>query len=306
VSRAGLAAAAVALATLADGCAYDLGAAGPWEPVADVTGTLAPELGDAPVDPPPFRSANPIASDPVRVVTYNVNTGLDPDAIADAIIADPDLAPASVFLIQEEEDYAGEPGSRASRLAARLGLGYVYVPAREKNGGTHGLAILSAYPVENVEKMDLAISETGVQRIAVSADIDVGGALLHVIDVHLETRLNPGERILQLRPSVIDAPATVLVAGDFNTNKFAWVEGQAPILPTATADADQSPVLDSYMQSLGFATPTSASGPTEHMYGLEFRLDSIFTRGLDVSFGGVARDVDTSDHWPLWMDVRLP
>jgi endonuclease/exonuclease/phosphatase family metal-dependent hydrolase len=304
VSRAAVALAAVAALTA--GCGYDMGAAGPWEPAFDVTGPLAAEDGAPPTTIPAFRSAEPIAADPVRVVTYNVNTGLDPDALADAIIADPDIARAGVFLIQEEESYPDEPGSRASRLAARLGLGYVYVPAREKNGGTHGLAILSAFPIDGVEKMELATTETGVQRIVVAADIDVGGSLLHVIDVHLETRLNPGERVLQLRPAVLDAPGPVLVAGDFNTNKFAWLEGEAPILPTVTADADQSPVLDSYMRSLGYATPTSGSGPTEHMYGLEFRLDSIYTRGLDVTFGGVARDVDTSDHWPLWMDVRLP
>jgi endonuclease/exonuclease/phosphatase (EEP) superfamily protein YafD len=46
------------------------------------------------------------------------------------------------------------------------------------------------------------------------------------------------------------------------------------------------------------------SGPTEHAYGLEVKLDSIYTRGLDVTFGGVVR-TGPSDHRPMYIDVKL-
>lgn len=67
---------------------------------------------------------------------------------------------------------------------------------------------------------------------------------------------------------------------------------------------DPALILDSYMASLSFDAPSAASGPTEHAYGLEFKLDSIYTRGLDVTFGGVVR-TGPSDHWPMYIDVRL-
>jgi hypothetical protein len=92
----------------------------------------------------------------------------------------------------------------------------------------------------------------------------------------------------------------VLVAGDFNTNWVTWA-GSVPVL---ASDRDQAPILDSYMTSLAFEAPSATSGPTEHAYGLEFKLDSIYTRGLDVTFGGVVR-TGPSDHWPMYIDVKL-
>ena len=61
----------------------------------------------------------------------------------------------------------------------------------------------------------------------------------------------------------------------------------------------------SLMMLAGFETPTADSGPTESMFGVEQRLDSMFSRGLAVQFGGVER-VGPSDHWPMWIDVTLP
>jgi endonuclease/exonuclease/phosphatase family metal-dependent hydrolase len=136
--------------------------------------------------------------------------------------------------------------------------------------------------------------------MAVSADVHVGDRTLHVINIHLETRLNARERVEQLRPAVIDAADDVLVAGDLNTNWVSWV-GKVPVLPE---QRDQVRILDSYMASLGFDAPSADSGPTEHAFGLEFKLDSIYTRGLTTTFGGVVR-TGPSDHWPMYIDVAL-
>ena len=57
---------------------------------------------------------------------------------------------------------------------------------------------------------------------------------------------------------------------------------------------------------LGFAAPTANVGPTERKYGVESRLDAIYTRGLIVGEGHVERSVAGSDHWPVWVDVTLP
>jgi endonuclease/exonuclease/phosphatase family metal-dependent hydrolase len=275
----------------------------PWVPLSDVGVPLVPETAATPSPPNTFRSTHPATTAPLRVVTYNVQYAPDPVAIAATITADPQLASAGLILFQEIEAYPDEGESRTTKIAAALGMGYVYVPARLKGAGSHGLAILSSFPITNVEKMDLPDSSHKTQhRIAISADIDVNGNLLHVIDVHLDTELAATERIAQLHPAVIDAPPASMVAGDFN---MAWVEfaNGVPVL-TGTGASDQAPIVDSYMHALSFDTPAAGSGPTEHMFGVEQRLDAIYTRDLDVTFGAVER-VGPSDHWPMWLDVTF-
>jgi hypothetical protein len=82
------------------------------------------------------------------------------------------------------------------------------------------------------------------------------------------------------------------------------VEGAIPIVPVDTvADTDQAPIIDDYMAHLDFEAPTAELGTTQHFGPLELRLDALYTRGLTAEPGGVERDVDVSDHWPLWIDV---
>jgi endonuclease/exonuclease/phosphatase family metal-dependent hydrolase len=264
----------------------------PWVPLDEVTGALAPEL----VQPRNFAAPT---GGTLRLVTYNVEYAPDVPALADAIRNEPSVAKGDVFFIQEIESYPDEGASRASRLADELALGYVYVPARLRDTGTHGLAILSRYPIRNVQRMDLPdMSQTVRHRIAISADIDLGGTLVSIIDLHLETKLDPQERIAQLHPAVIDAPDAVIIAGDFNMSWVEWVNG----VPILAAGADQAPIVDSYMSAQHFETPAADSGPTEHMFGIEQRLDAIYPRGYALTFGGVPR-VGPSDHWPMWADV---
>jgi endonuclease/exonuclease/phosphatase family metal-dependent hydrolase len=287
---------------LTAGCALDVGPAQPWIPASEAQPPLAAELAA------PGGAKTSVATLPakLRVVTYNVDeevAGMTPQQLADAILGDPDLAAGDVYLLQEEEHHPWEATSRAAQLAELLGLGYVYVPARMHDTSTHGLAILSSYPIANVEKMDLPHSR-GRQRIAVAADIVVDARVLHVIDVHLDPFLDSSQRLAQLRPAVIDAPDAVLVGGDFNMSWVQWVDTGVPVL-SATSATDQSVVVDAYMRALGFATPSAGSGMTAHASGYQARLDAFYSRGLDVSFGGVVR-TGPSDHWPLWIDVTLP
>ena len=289
---------ALALLVMA-GCGLDMTADQPWVSIDGIGAPLAPDGA------PPPPTTKPAPTGPVRIVTYNVQYGPDLAGAAAAIAGDPALASAGVILVQEIEAYPGEGATRAATLAGLLGMGFVYVPARVKGDGTHGLAILSAFPIANVEKMDLPDSRRheSQHRIAIAADIAFGDRTLHVIDVHLDTKLEPSERIAQLHPAAIDAPDTTLIGGDFNTSWIAWANG-VPIIETSGA-SDQGPIVDSYMAGLAFDTPTAGCGPTEHMFGVEQRLDAIYTRGLGVAFGGVVR-VGPSDHWPLWVDVTVP
>jgi endonuclease/exonuclease/phosphatase family metal-dependent hydrolase len=291
-----------ALPVLLVGCGLEVGPTADWVAVDSVVGDLAPDRGASNrALPTPMTSGGV-----VRVVTFNVEMGADPALLANEIRGNAAIADAPVFLIQEQEGYPDEGTTRARRLAQQLDLGYVYVPGRIKKGGTHGLALLSKFPIENVEVMALPLTGGGQQRIAICADILIGDVRLHVVNVHLETHINITDRIVHFRPAIIDLPQQVLVAGDVNTNPYLWEEGSVPLVPTAQiVDTDQAPLLDDYMRALGFATPAADVGPTERMLGVESRLDAIYTRGLVVGKATVERTVGGSDHWPVWVDVTL-
>jgi endonuclease/exonuclease/phosphatase family metal-dependent hydrolase len=289
----------VAVAALT-GCNLEVGPANDWIPIAELEGELAAASGPVPAAMP---ASDGTATAPIRIVSYNVAGGQKADEIGDAVRARPELVAASIVLVQELESYPEESLSRTERLAEALDMGWVYVPARPKEGGTHGLAFLSRYPLRNVMSMELPHVEGGHRRTAIRADVDIDGQLLRVVNVHLDTVINITDRILQLRPAVIDAPATVVVGGDFNTNPYTWQEGYPNAPAAVIGDSDQARLLDDYMSALDFTPATAELGPTEEMYGVRSRLDSIYVRGLDGGEGGVVRDIDLSDHWPLWLDV---
>ena len=82
--------------------------------------------------PDPDPAAVPPPAAVLRVASWNVHFGADPAGLAAAIGAEPALAAADVLLIQEVEAYPDEPGCRAARLAAALGMTWAYAPARQE------------------------------------------------------------------------------------------------------------------------------------------------------------------------------
>lgn len=296
----------VAAAGLACACGPRIGPSQPWIGAERIQGAFRPAL--SPI--PPDTARQPAPGGVLRVTTFNLHHADDVDAILRAIRESEALFRTDVFFFQEIREYASEPSSRSRRIAEALGMAFVYAPAKEvqeRGGGTHGLAILSRAPLENVAVMELPAGRLLVdneRRIAVAADIQVSGARVHLVNVHLDTRLNATERILQLRPAVIDAPQGSLIGGDFNTNPLTWAFNALPLLPlVSSGGTDQGPLLDHYMRSIGMSTPTAGLGATVRFPLMEPRLDSFFVRGMESGGGAVVRDVGVSDHWPLWLDL---
>ncbi len=267
--------------------------------------SLQPELGPA--------LAAPVsdAAKPLRVVTFNVHYALDVPALAASLRANPALREADVFLLQEIESHEKEGSSRTRRLADALGLNYVYAPARyAKDGGrcTHGLAILSRYPISEVEIVPLPRYDLGAKtrrRIAVGATVAVSGQPLRVYNVHLDTRINTADRLAQLQP-VLEAARrhpveSVVIGGDFNTNPLRWAFHRLPVFRSTQAAA-----LDNFMQNEGFHAPLTQSGSTSNRSLFKARLDSLYARQLEVKSFQVERSVQSSDHFPVWIEVAWP
>jgi endonuclease/exonuclease/phosphatase family metal-dependent hydrolase len=287
------------LACLLAGCG-DLDDSTEWLLTDELQAPLLADVGS------PAQLMAP-AIDRLRIVTFNVRDGgIDPALLAASFRSQPNLASADIVMLQEVVAFPEEGATRVSRLAQELGLGWFYAPARREHAGTLGDAILSRYPLEDLAVMRLPLAPHKRQRIAAKANLRLGDRVIALMTTHLDTSLNITERILQIRPAIIDLPTSAIVGGDFNTNPYAWQESTVPLLPTAQiVDTDQAPLFDDYMSRLGFENPTAELGPTNERLGIQSRLDAVFVRGFEVVARGVERDIMSSDHWPVWVEIRI-
>lgn len=240
----------------------------------------------------------------LRLVTYNVHM-IEAAKIAAALRAKPDLAAADLVLLQEVESYPEEGESRACAAAKQLGLHCAYAPGYGlADGGSHGVAILSRFPLTDLEVTELPYNDTvlnSARRVALGATVDAGSGPVRIYAVHLDNRINPVERVQQLAP-VLDAAdqrdLPTVIAGDMNTSSFKWIGSLIPV-PSSMQD-DQ---LESFVRLRGFSTPVIGSGATSTWLGM--RLDAVYTRGVEVGAYHVEADVRASDHLPMWADLEL-
>lgn len=299
MSRAKITSAALLLAA---GCVAQTDDGGPWEPAGSAAGQLAPELGPAPL---------PLSDDTrctVRIASWNVHYGEDAAGLAVALAASPTLARADVLLVQEIEAYPTEAASRTARLAAALGMTWVYVPARPEGGGTHGIGVLGRLPLEEVHVRQLPYFEQPLrprQRVASRVEVAIGAHRLAIVNVHLDVRLGAVDRIRQLHPAVNDIPERVVVGGDFNTNPWAWFDGLIPLAGTeAVVGQEQGAVVDDYLAGKGLTSAIPIDAATMRVPGVDVRVDNLYARGVPIVAAGVEH-VDGSDHWPVWVDVDV-
>jgi endonuclease/exonuclease/phosphatase family metal-dependent hydrolase len=283
------------------GCTDDRPAWSDWRPWQSFHGALRPEVRT--------RRHSPAAPARLRLVTFNVERAPDVPALARAILGSPALGRAHVLLLQEMEHHPTEPASRARLLADALdpALNYVYAPTRQvDHDATHGLALISRYPLSRVEVMELPYFDLHIsssRQIALGVTVDIDGTPLRLVNVHLDTRINFNQRLLQLEPAVALSPGPLVLGGDFNTNPYTWAERTVPLLPARSIAAiDQAVELDRYLEQQGFSAPTAALGDTTNM-PVGYRLDSIYCRVIHAVDAGVAREVEVSDHHPVWIDV---
>jgi endonuclease/exonuclease/phosphatase family metal-dependent hydrolase len=288
---------AFAAAALLAGCAPEPFDAR-WEPAEDRAAPLAVDSQLLP--------ATPLAGEPtaLRIATYNVELGVDPEALA-AVLDAPPFDRADAVLIQEIESSPGDGASQAARVAELTGMAHVYLPSRSiDGGGTFGMAILARRPLANVRVMDLPFFGTSLRRDRlVALAVDMQG--IDVVNVHLRVQLGIAERIVQLEPATRDLAPLAILGGDLNTNPYAWSD-MIPVVPSEPiTDVDVPAIVDAAMAELGgFDAPTAGAGPTQRSPAGELRLDSIYSRGFEAIAARVERSVDGSDHWPLWIDLR--
>jgi endonuclease/exonuclease/phosphatase family metal-dependent hydrolase len=249
------------------------------------------EAPDGPRYAGAYAAGRPSFDGTVKVVSYNIKFGIKVgQAVAD-LTDIPELADADILLLQEL-DPAG-----VDMIARRLHDNYVYYPAsiQPATGKDFGNAVLSRWPIQRSRKVLLPHARPfrGQKRIAVFAEVRVGGLAVLACSAHTETvwmgsqgRRDQQVAITEDIPG--DAPY-VVVGGDFNTQTIDSVRAAEKVFQRAG--------LNKVTRGVG---PTVRGEPTGLITPQQ---DHIFARGMACLAKGKSRKATASDHYPIW--VRL-
>jgi endonuclease/exonuclease/phosphatase family metal-dependent hydrolase len=237
----------------------------------------------------------------LKVVSYNIRyrAGEDLKELIRLLREDPVLGGAQVIGLQEVDRNKRRTGNvnTARQLAEGLGMRYAWAapPGADEDGEEEtGVAILSPFPLKDVTRVLLAHEgPEGRRRVAVGATLQIGKTSVRVYSVHAETRM-PVEKKVEHWQAVLEdlrqhPDAAAVVLGDFNTIKGKDVKAARRLFTEA-----------------GFQTPLADDDTTWKAFVVQLKLDWLWLRGLEARSAGIDKDVELSDHWPLWATVKLP
>jgi endonuclease/exonuclease/phosphatase family metal-dependent hydrolase len=250
------------------------------------TGSFAKEVAEIP--------------DRLRVVCYNLHgpPAERIDEMIELLQSHPALKDAGVLALQEvNRDHLGSANRDVGReLARALQMHYVYAVEiyHGTGGGVRGLAFLSRFALEDIDRVLLPVAGPGGRRrIALGATVLLGDRRLRLYTTHLETRIsvkNRGAQINGILAHLERKPAIpTVVLGDFNT---------------FTRGARKK--MFEIMEGAGFESSLPGNQTTfQRMFLLRLKLDWIWARDVDVLEANVETDIRVSDHRPLWLEINV-
>lgn len=239
------------------------------------------------VDTPPEEDGG------IKVISWNIKFSEKiEEAIAELSTVE-ELQDADILLLQEMDEEGVE------QIAKTLNYNYVYYPAsiHSEHGKNFGNAILAKWPISHPRKLVLPHKNpTNDQiRIAVRGIVTIGDKEIVTYSVHTETIwLNPARRNEQIDALVADATEIDqaytygLSGGDFNT-----------------ATPGSIGALTKRFEEVGYERMSEGLGYTVIKSGIKFVIDHIFAKKMSFIDGGVWRETEASDHFPVWVDLQL-
>ena len=230
--------------------------------------------------------AGSVRGQTLRVVTFNLKWGREIDRAADLLSRPGPLRDADLVVLEEMDRPATE------RLAAALGMSWVYVPSavHPVPKKDFGVALLSPWPLEDARKLPLPHLSRfrKLRRSAAVATLHSPLGPIRVYGIHFESPAGAWDRVRRDQGQAVLADAAgwagpVVVVGDFNGRAGPQV-----------------------LASAGFSWPTekvkNTAGP--------FDFDHVLARGLcPAGPGAAAAAAVPAGHRPrarTWSKSKIP
>ncbi|HET9478973.1 MAG TPA: endonuclease/exonuclease/phosphatase family protein, partial [Pyrinomonadaceae bacterium] len=240
----------------------------------------------------------------VKIVSYNIRWrgGDELKQLAKLLHEDPEIGGAAILGLQEVDRRKKRTGHRntVKALADELGLHYAWAAppaAKPQDEEETGVAIMSVYPLSDVRRIVLPhAGPNRRRRVALGATVEIDGRQWRVYSAHAETRLSLKKKMEQYNAILEDlarypADTPAVVMGDLNT----W-----------EPSADDKTIR--LFSKAGMTTPFGTQSTFRRrivFVPIELRLDWVWLRGLEATSHGIDRQINHSDHWPLWTNVRM-
>jgi endonuclease/exonuclease/phosphatase family metal-dependent hydrolase len=232
----------------------------------------------------------------VRIATYNIHRcrGMDRRVVPVRIIEVLREIDADVIALQEVIGAGPAGAGQAEEIGAGLGMGWVMNYVRTLRAHQFGNVVLSRYPIVHHSQYDLSW-RTCESRNCQRADLDIGGQVLHVYNVHLgtavlERRYQAGRLASFVHDRRVTGPKVIL--GDFNE----WMRG----LATKT--------LSSLFESVDIAAHLKRRRTYPGLFPV-VHLDHIYYEGrvevTSVEMPRTRKALMASDHLPLVATLRI-
>ncbi len=257
---------------------------------------------------PLFRAAasETTAENRLVIMSLNMHGELDGEKVLAEFKRYERIRHADILLLQEVEGDSRKSRELVDRLSRSMGLPFVYMPEEAlATGSGDGLAVISRFPLKETAVIPLKHFDLVVRsrhRIALSQTVETPLGEIRLFNLHLDSRVNPEQRIEQLSTVLqVASPEStpVIIGGDFNTGDFHWI---AHVLPVPEKRSQRDTLLKKMAES-GFQTPFESTGPTYDQLGMQ--LDWIFLRKLRAIAAGT-QAIDFSDHRAIWTEIERP
>jgi endonuclease/exonuclease/phosphatase family metal-dependent hydrolase len=240
----------------------------------------------------------------LKIVSYNIRyrSGDDLNELMKLLREDPEIGNALVLGLQEVDRNKSRTKKTNTARIISEGLGFNYAwaappTAKSVDEEETGVAIMSPFPISDIRRIVLPHQGPNQRRrVALGATVRIAGTDVRVYSMHGETRLATDKKIEQMNAvleNLRQYPTTMpaIIVGDFNT----WEAGVEKKTIKLFSDA-------------GLHTPFGSQSTFKAralFIPLEFRLDWVWLRGLDVLTYGIDKKIGLSDHFPLWTNVKL-
>ncbi len=240
----------------------------------------------------------------IKMISYNIRWrgGEELRKLIQLFKDDQEIGDAAVLALQEVDRNKKRTKNvnTVKQLADELGCYYAWAAPPVGQTGEEeetGVALLSIYPASDVKRIVLPHEGPNRRRrVALGATLTIGRTTIRVYSVHGETRIPVKKKLEQMSAVINDVqryslqtPAVIM--GDFNT----WE-------PSAG-----SGIIKLFNDS-SFKTPFGKHVTFSRrvlFVPIQLHLDWIWLRGLEPIKHGIDNKITISDHFPLWITIKL-